>query len=105
MASFLPSTWPYRVDEVSYYDGPAMIDYTLNATGKEHLSFIGHSMGNGIALGMLTTRPEYNQKVNVWFVLAAAVDVQDTRSTPLRLLAPFYRQLEVRKGSYKSAGL
>lgn len=95
MALFYPNFAITRVDEVAYYDGPAMVDYALNVTGKKHLSFIGHSMGNGIALGMLTTRPEYNHKINVWFVLAAAADVQDTRSTPLRLLAPFYRQVEV----------
>ena len=85
----------FSIDEVGYYDGPATIDYVLNSTGNSHLSFIAHSMGNGMALTMLLSRPEYNHKINVWLALSAATHLQDTRSPPIRLMSPFHRYLEV----------
>ena len=34
-----------RFDEIGKYDVPAMINYILNTTGRQKLSYIGHSMG------------------------------------------------------------
>lgn len=52
------------MDEIIEDDMPAIIDYILKTTNQSQLYYIGHSMGATLALGMLASKPEYNNKVN-----------------------------------------
>lgn len=51
--------WEYDFDELGIYDVPAEIDFILEVTGQEKLSFIGHSMGTTQMLTGLSDIPEY----------------------------------------------
>lgn len=55
--------WQFSWHEIGYYDLPAMIDYALKVTGTAQTFFIGHSQGTTTLLVLLSTRPEYNQKI------------------------------------------
>mmetsp|Transcript_30695 Transcript_30695/g.5540 ORF Transcript_30695/g.5540 Transcript_30695/m.5540 type:complete len:96 (-) Transcript_30695:688-975(-) len=37
--------WAFSWQEMAKYDVPAMVGYTLDKTGKEKLSYVGHSEG------------------------------------------------------------
>jgi len=75
------------------FDLPAVIDYVLNATGKEKLSYIGHSMGTTMFFVLLSTKPEYNTKVNFMGALGPAVYLKQGTS-PAHYLAEFYGRAE-----------
>lgn len=55
--------WTFSWHEIGYYDLPAMIDYMLEVTGSPNAFFAGHSQGTTALLVMLSTRPQYNQKI------------------------------------------
>ena len=45
------------------YDLPASIDYVLNVTQQEKMSYIGFSMGTTVFFTLMHHHPQYNQKV------------------------------------------
>lgn len=46
-------------------DVSAMIDYTLNYTDEPRLTYIGHSLGGTTVYTLLSTLPEYNDKMKL----------------------------------------
>lgn len=56
--------------EIGNYDLPAVIDYILDNTGKEKLSYVGHSQGTTIFFACMASRPEYNDKITLMIALA-----------------------------------
>lgn len=62
--------WEFTYDEMIQYDLPVVIDYVLEMTGHKKLDYIGHSQGTLIMFGLLSTRPEYQAKVNKFLALA-----------------------------------
>ena len=64
---------------MAYYDAPASVDHILNTTGLKTISWVGISMGNGITMAFLSSRPEYNDKIDIWFAMAAALTLKNTR--------------------------
>lgn len=52
-------------------------------------------MGTSMAFAMLSSRPEYNQKIQALFALAPVAFMSHVKS-PIRLLAPFSKDIEVR---------
>ncbi|XP_046965766.1 lipase 1-like [Vanessa cardui] len=62
--------WKYSFHEIGYYDLPALIDRVLKETGAPTLTAIGHSQGNTAFYILGSTKPEYNEKVNVMIALA-----------------------------------
>ncbi|KAH7933637.1 hypothetical protein HPB49_014627 [Dermacentor silvarum] len=54
---------PTRFDEIGRYDIAAVIDLVLNATGSTRVSLLGYSQGVFSSLVLLSTRPEYNDKL------------------------------------------
>ncbi|XP_072401016.1 lipase 1-like [Diabrotica undecimpunctata] len=77
--------WFYTLDELGQYDQPAVIDHILKTTGKQQLSYIGHSQGGGALLAMTSGRPEYNQKIKIFVGLAPAAYMRHNRH-PLLLI-------------------
>lgn len=50
-----------------------MIDYVLNQTNASKAFYVGHSQGTTSLLVMLSTRPEYNDKIIQAHLMAPAV--------------------------------
>ncbi|KZS15481.1 Lipase [Daphnia magna] len=47
--------WKFSWDEIGNYDIPSMMNYILTETGQSKLSYIGHSLGCGVALAPLSS--------------------------------------------------
>ncbi|XP_049528330.1 gastric triacylglycerol lipase-like [Dermacentor silvarum] len=54
--------WDFSLDEMISYDLPDQIDTVLNVTQQEALFYVGWSQGTAIMFGLLSSKPEYNQK-------------------------------------------
>ncbi|CAH0403266.1 unnamed protein product [Chilo suppressalis] len=78
--------WHFSVDEIGYYDIPAMMDYVLDYTGAEKLNYVGFSQGAGSFFVMCSERPEYCKKANVMIGLAPASRQLNTGSVAYRLM-------------------
>ena len=73
------------MDDLIKYDAPAIIDYVLNVTGAEKTNWVGWSLGTAVLMGLTSSRPEYNDKINVFFSMGTVAYVGQTRSPVFRL--------------------
>lgn len=78
--------WQFSVDEIGYYDIPAMVDYVLDNTGAENVNYVGFSQGAGTFFIMCSERPGYCEKANMLIALAPAARQTNTRSVLYRFL-------------------
>jgi lysosomal acid lipase/cholesteryl ester hydrolase len=62
--------WNFSLDEMIAYDLPASIKYIRRITKRNKIGWIGHSQGNSIMLGLLSTRQEYNRIIEPFVLLA-----------------------------------
>ena len=62
--------WDFSFHEHGYYDLSVMIDTVLSKTGAPKVNAIGYSQGNAIFYVLGSSRPEYNEKVNLMIALA-----------------------------------
>lgn len=58
--------------EMGFYDLSASIDYILKLTDNDDLFYVGTSQGTTIFLSLVTSRPEYNDKIKLASLLAPA---------------------------------
>ncbi|ORY52481.1 alpha/beta-hydrolase [Rhizoclosmatium globosum] len=65
--------WDFSIDEISYYDVPAVVDYVLNMTGRQSVAYVGFSQGSTAALAALSISDELNKKINVCVCLAPPI--------------------------------
>lgn len=59
--------------ELGKYDLKASIDFVLQETGQNDLTYYGYSMGTTMSYVLLSTFPEYNQKLKIVYSLAPVV--------------------------------
>ncbi|PNF32785.1 Lipase 3 [Cryptotermes secundus] len=88
-----PEFWNFSFHEMGVHDLPAEIDWILNITNHKKLFYVGHSMGTTMFYVLTTMRPEYNDKVQFMVSLAPVAFMGNVKS-PIRLLAPFSRDIE-----------
>lgn len=62
--------WNFTFNEFGMYDLASFIDFVLLRTGAAKLNAIGHSQGTTIFYVLGSTKPKYNQKINVFISLA-----------------------------------
>ncbi|RZF32361.1 hypothetical protein LSTR_LSTR001825 [Laodelphax striatellus] len=62
--------WNFTLHELGYYDLPSMVDYVSKVTGRRTVSFVGYSVAVSVFLITMSTRPEYNDKINIAILLA-----------------------------------
>lgn len=86
--------WDFSFDQMIAYDLPAMLDYVLNTTQQTKLYYVGHSQGTLILFGLLSEKPEYNKKIQLFSALGPVTNVTYMKS-PVRLLAPFARDAQM----------
>ena len=71
------------------YDIPAMFDFVLEMTGREKLTYIGHSTGNTQMFYNFTrpNRKYFTRRVNLFVALAPLTRVQNVKPWLFRYLA------------------
>lgn len=55
--------WDFCIDEFALFDIPDTIDFILQETGKESLTYIGFSQGTAQAFASVSINPDLNNKV------------------------------------------
>ncbi|XP_047996327.1 lipase 1-like [Leguminivora glycinivorella] len=93
--------WNFSFHEIGVYDLPAMIDYILQHTGEKKLQTIGHSQGTTTHYVLLSQRPEYNKKIELFIALAPVAFLADI-SPPVSTIAQFGPMLSE---AFKSIGV
>lgn len=62
--------WDFTFHEQGVYDLTAIIDLVLEVTGRNRLQAVAHSLGSTAFFAMTSTRPEYNEKVELLVAMA-----------------------------------
>lgn len=78
-SSTTPQFWNFSWHEIGFYDVTRSIDFVLKKTRKKRLSYVGHSQGSTAFMVAMTTRPKYNEKVSVAYLLAPAAYLKHAR--------------------------
>ncbi|KAH9973732.1 Alpha/Beta hydrolase protein [Lactifluus volemus] len=65
--------WDFSIDDFAWHDIPDSIEYILQITRANTLSYVGFSQGTAQAFAALSIHPQLNQKVNVFIALAPAM--------------------------------
>ena len=82
--------WNFTFNEMALFDLPAMIDTTLNITGKKNLNLIAWSQGNTqtfIASSDSHIGKKLSQQINLWIALSPVTYLYDSSSTLLTLVS------------------
>ncbi|CAO1305917.1 unnamed protein product [Diamesa serratosioi] len=89
--------WNFSWHEIGFYDLPAMIDYMLKISNKPAAFYVGHSQGTTSLMVLLSTRPEYNQKIIQGHLMAPAVFMKNVPHPTVRMLANENTQIMINR--------
>lgn len=71
--------WRFTFEEMGTKDLPSSIDYILNTTKENVLTYVGYSQGSTIFLVMCSKRPEYNSKIKHSILLAPVAWIHNAK--------------------------
>ena len=78
--------WDFSWHEIGFFDLPAMIDYMLQITGASETFYVGHSQGTTALMVLLSTQPEYNDKIIQGHLMTPAVFMKNFPNPLTRFL-------------------
>jgi len=84
--------WQFSADEMIAIDLPTQIEYIRTKTSKKTISYIGHSLGNFIMFGLLSTKPEYSHVIKPHIALSPVAYFSRFEAV-LKYFEPFKKQL------------
>lgn len=88
--------WQFDWHEIGVYDLPATIDYILNVTGFQKLSYFGHSQGTTAFWVLCSLQPAYNEKILIMQALAPVAFMKHIRTPLINYFRKFVRASEGR---------
>lgn len=80
--------WNYSYHDTGYYDVAATIDYIIENTGESRVKALAQSQGTTVFYVLLSTRPEYNEKLEVLVSLAPVSYVHHASGSAVPILVP-----------------
>lgn len=78
--------WNFSIDEFALFDIPNLIDYILNDTGKEKLTYIGFSQGSAQAFASVSVNSDLNNKIDQLIAISPATTPHGLHSKFLDIL-------------------
>ncbi|KAK9507267.1 hypothetical protein O3M35_007168 [Rhynocoris fuscipes] len=78
--------WEFSWHEMGVYDTASEIDYILKKTSQRKLFYVGHSMGTTMMYALLSVRPEYNQKIQLFISLSPVAYMSHMKSGVFRII-------------------
>ncbi|XP_073821576.1 lipase 3-like [Musca autumnalis] len=99
-----PYFWRFSWHEIGLYDITAMIDYALttNGQGQKAIHYIGHSQGTTVFFALMSSRPEYNEKIKTAHMLAPVTFIKHMSDKFTTILAPFLGHHNTYSGFFDS---
>ena len=79
--------WNFTFDEMALIDLPTHINYVLQHTGVETVSYVGHSQGTIQAFAGFSSLPDLAKKINMFVGLAPVAYVHHQRGWILNIIA------------------
>jgi lysosomal acid lipase/cholesteryl ester hydrolase len=79
--------WEFTYDEMGSQDLPAMIDYIVNTTSVQSLSYVGHSEGTIQVFASGSDNIKQTKLINLFIALAPVAYVEHVRSPEVVVLA------------------
>ena len=67
--------WDFSNDEIYQYDLPACLDFVINKTGQPKIGYVGHSLGSVAMFALLSSQPDYNDKIKPFIAMSPAVHI------------------------------
>lgn len=80
--------WDFTLDDESLTDLPTMIDFVLTKTGAPKLVYVAYSESTFFLLALLSTAPEYQNKVVAATLMAPIAYISNMKGLTVPLLAP-----------------
>lgn len=76
------------------YDVPAMVNFVVATSGVDQVHYVGHSQGTTIGFIAFSENADVAAKIKHFIALAPVARIANTKS-PIRLLAPLAKEIEV----------
>ncbi|KAJ8667200.1 hypothetical protein QAD02_008862 [Eretmocerus hayati] len=89
-----PEFWRFSFHEIAVYDVSSMINYILRKTNQRTVVYVAHSMGTTIGMVLLSTLPEFNEKISVVINMATIGNWKNPRNF-MKLLRAFGLYIQV----------
>lgn len=80
--------WDFSLDDHSLIDLPLLIDFVLLKTRSEKLVYVGYSQSTFFLFALMSTVPEYSDKIAAFVAMAPVCYVSYIRGLTLPLLTP-----------------
>lgn len=78
--------WNFSIDDYAIFDIPDTIDYILERTEKEKITYIGFSQGTAQAFALISITPELNNKIEQFIAISPATTPNGLTSRFLDML-------------------
>ncbi|CAD1809206.1 alpha/beta hydrolase fold family protein [Candida parapsilosis] len=78
--------WNFSIDEFALFDIPNSIEYILNNTGREKLTYIGFSQGSAQAFASVSVNSDLNNKIDQLIAISPATTPHGLHSKFLDIL-------------------
>jgi pimeloyl-ACP methyl ester carboxylesterase len=80
--------WKFSYHEMGQYDLPAMINFIIKKTGREKISYIGHSQGTAQLFSALTYNNDYfSSRINSFIAFGPVTSLGNIGSGLIKILA------------------
>jgi pimeloyl-ACP methyl ester carboxylesterase len=80
--------WQFSLHEMGTLDLPAIIEYILKATGRNKISYIGHSQGTAQLFAAASLDPDYfSQRINCFLAFGPVTNLKNIGTGLLKVLA------------------
>lgn len=80
--------WKFSIDQLGWYDIPAMINKVIQESGNPKIHYVGHSMGTTGFMIMMNKHPEIKEKLLLTQFLAPVAYLGHSTS-PIKYIASF----------------
>ncbi|EDV42913.1 uncharacterized protein Dana_GF16784 [Drosophila ananassae] len=87
-----PNFWKFSWHEIAVYDITAIIDYALsteNGKDQDSLHYVGHSQGTTVYFALMSSLPEYNEKIKTAHMFAPVAIMKNMANPLVRALGPY----------------
>ncbi|KAF7491880.1 Gastric triacylglycerol lipase [Sarcoptes scabiei] len=86
--------WRFSLDDMIYFDLPAMIDHLRATTNHSTIAYVGHSQGNILMLGLMSINDYYQQMIQPFIALSPCWHLINVQSlaTKIKFIPHWFKE-------------